>query len=366
MLIGRATACLGAGARNPERLDSAIATLDIVRYNPKAGIVKREQCQGWHVRPDANVRARVGSAIIAATVIGFGSSHQLSSVNHQRRQASHQHSAAGRSTPRSSLPARRACILLTVAHLEPITITSTGGLQLAGMLHHPARDDGGIGVIVVHGMLSSKDSAKHTAICEAVTDRGHTALRFDFRGRGESDGDPHELTVSNEIEDLQAAMAHLRSLGFGRIALVGSSLGGTVALLTASTDHCIAGLVTIAAPSRLPERPRESWGGTGAVDQSGLVQVAPDEWIHKTFFIDAVRHDPIGAASSIRCPWRIIHGALDPVVPQNDARLLSQAAPDADLISRPTAGHRFSDPAELDWLVRQIAAFFSLLTAGKR
>lgn len=264
------------------------------------------------------------------------------------------------------LPARRACILLTVSHFESVIIPSTGGLLLAGTLHRPTTNDHELGVIVSHGMLSSKDSNKHTAICEAVTHRGFTALRFDFRGRGESDGDPHELTVSNEIEDLQAAVAHLRELGLRRIALVGSSLGGTVALLTAAVKHDVTGLVTIAAPSRLPDRPRETWGGSGVIDDSGHIEVAPGERIHGDFFVDAARHDPIAAAASITCPWLIIHGALDPVVPVDDALLLSRAAPTADLDLRPTAGHRFSDPAELDWLVRRVAAFVDSIDDGKR
>lgn len=250
--------------------------------------------------------------------------------------------------------------------IDPITIRTTSGLCLAGRLHHPHSTTSDLGVVVAHGMFSSMASVKHTAICNAFAARGSTALRFDFRGRGESDGDPHELTVSNEIADLQAAISHLRGLGLGRIALVGSSLGGTVALLTASADNDIAGLVTIAAPSRLPDRPRKTWGGRGTIDDSGHIEVAPGERIHGDFFVDAARHDPIAAAASISCPWLIVHGVLDPVVPSDDALLLSKAAPTADRDLRPTAGHRFSDPAELDWLVRRVAGFVDSINAGER
>ncbi|MEE4270090.1 MAG: alpha/beta fold hydrolase [Thermoanaerobaculales bacterium] len=238
---------------------------------------------------------------------------------------------------------------------EPITFSSTGGLRLAGILHSPTGEPSGLGVVVAHGMLSSKASDKHRAFCEAAARLGASAIRFDFRGRGESGGDPHDLTVSNEVEDTAAAIALLRDHGADRIALVGSSLGGTVAVLAAAADREIAGLVTIAAPSRLPDRPREAWGGNGLADDDGLVEVAPGERIHRRFFTDAGQHDPVAAAGTLHCPWLIIHGGLDATVFPSDARRFAEAAPAAVLELRPNANHRFDDPTERRWLVDRVA-----------
>jgi len=63
-------------------------------------------------------------------------------------------------------------------------------------MHHPEQGPTTSGVVVAHGMLSSKESDKHRMICEAAASAGTLALRFDFRGRGDSDGDPSILTVS--------------------------------------------------------------------------------------------------------------------------------------------------------------------------
>jgi len=247
------------------------------------------------------------------------------------------------------------CYRSPVDTTESITFSATGGLRLAGLLHSPSGEASGLGVVVAHGMLSFKGSEKHRAFCEAAAEIGAVALRFDFRGRGESDGDPHDLTVSNEVEDMAAAIAFLRNRDVDRIALVGSSLGGTVALLTAAADRDIAGLVTIAAPARLPDRPREAWGGNGQTGDDGLVEVAPGERIHRRFFSDAARHDPVAAASSIRCPWLIIHGGLDATVPPVDAHRFADAAPGAVVELRPNANHRFDDPPERRWLVSRVA-----------
>ena len=239
---------------------------------------------------------------------------------------------------------------------ETIRIETPAGPKLAGILHHPRVDDNAFGVVVAHGMLSSKDSDKHRMICEAAASFGATALRFDFRGRGESDGEPTDLTVSNEVKDLMAATAFLRARGLTRTAVVGSSLGGTVALLAGALDGGLAGLVTIAAPARLPDGPRKAWGGGGSID-GDLIEVGPGELIHRRFFIDAERHDPIGAARCIDCPWLVIHGGADDVVPAEEAKMLATANPKAELRVHPTAGHRFDQPDERGWLVEAVSSF---------
>jgi dienelactone hydrolase len=245
---------------------------------------------------------------------------------------------------------------------ETIRIETPAGPKLAGILHHPRVDDNAFGVVVAHGMLSSKDSDKHRSICEAVSDAGAAALRFDFRGRGESDGDPTDLTISNEVEDLMSAVAFLRARGLTRIAVIGSSLGGTVALLAGALDGGLAGLATIAAPARLPDGPRRAWGGSGRITGGDLIEVAPGELIGRVFFIDAERHDPIGAARCIDCPWLVIHGGADDVVPVEEAKLLATANPKAELRIHATAGHRFDQPDERAWLIESVSGFALGLT----
>lgn len=244
-----------------------------------------------------------------------------------------------------------------MAATEQIQISSPSGLQLAGILHHPRGPISDTCVVVAHGMLSSKDSDKHRLICEAAASAGAAAVRFDFRGRGESEGDPWILTVSNEIEDFAAVIADVRHRGFTRVIAVGSSLGGTVAILSGAADRCLAGFVTIAAPARLPELPREAWGGSLRTDSDGRVEVAPGELIDAGFFRDAQRHNVAAAANAIDCPWLIIHGEADPVVPVEDAKLLSESARDAELRIHASAGHRFDQPEEREWFIEQVAAF---------
>ena len=220
--------------------------------------------------------------------------------------------------------------------ITELEFRSRRDLVLRGSLHRPAGEAAG-GVIVCHGMLSSRESEKHVAVCERAADSGLAALRFDFAGRGQSQGGEADLTVTGEMEDLQAALKLMRELGFAQPALVGSSLGGAVAVLTAAADGEIASLVTVAAPAVLPKRARAAWG----VESTAL----------DAFFEDARRHDVRAAAARVACPWLVIHGADDEVVPPGDAQELVRANRSAKLIIRPGADHPFSEPVQRQWLV---------------
>lgn len=223
--------------------------------------------------------------------------------------------------------------------IDDLEIRSQRGFVLRASLHRPSIRAAGA-LIVCHGMLSSRQSPKHVAVCERAAKHGWAALRFDFAGRGQSQGEPADLTVSGEVEDLRGVLAEVRSRGFARPVLVGSSLGGTVAILTAASDREIGALVTVAAPAALPERPRAAWGADSAVTEA--------------FFTDAKRHDVLAAARLVACPWLVIHGEADEVVSSSNAHKLCRANSKTELVLRPGADHRFSRLEDRDWLVRAI------------
>ena len=245
---------------------------------------------------------------------------------------------------------------------ERLTVRNSRGDRLAACWHLPAATNGRGVVVVSHGMLSSKDSDKHREVCSRVASAGWFAVRFDFAGRGESEGDPELLTVSREIDDLGCVLEVVRKR-HGRSAplvLAGSSLGGTVAVLTAASMQP-AGLVTAGAPAKIPQQARSGWTGSGALE-NGRVQVAPGEWIRSEFFSDAARHDVPAAARQVSCPWLVIHATNDDVVSFSNASSLASAGRATRLLAHPSAGHRFHEPAHQRWLVGQVAAFVQTIS----
>lgn len=231
-----------------------------------------------------------------------------------------------------------------------ISFPGRTGRRLAGTWHTPSADPAHGAVVVAHGMLSSRASPKHRALCDRAVSVGLAALRFDFAGRGDSSGGPTDLTVSGEIDDLLAAIVWVRDRFDGPLAVVGSSLGGTVAMLAAARAR-LAVLVTVAAPAELPARPRPAWTSTSTDHAAHGTDGERDSVVPAAFFSDARRHDPVAAARSIRCPWLVVHGAADDVVPVHHARMFADACTSATLCIHPHAGHRFATPTHRCWLV---------------
>jgi pimeloyl-ACP methyl ester carboxylesterase len=235
-----------------------------------------------------------------------------------------------------------------VPHERDLFFENIRGQRLAATWHLPDCDTRRAAVIA-HGLLSSKESSKHTEICGRLADAGVAALRFDFAGRGRSGGSLEQLTAAGQVEDLGAAVDEAASHGFTEIAVVGSSLGGAVSVLVAADTPLVSALVTMAAPARLPRSVRPTW--------EPIVDADRGETLGAAFFDDAVRHDIVAAAARIEVPWLILHGACDDVVPVADAKLFAAANPRARLVLHSEAGHRFLADEHREWLVSQVTRF---------
>ncbi len=248
------------------------------------------------------------------------------------------------------------------AVVEEVRFRSPRGRLLAGTLHLPDVPPA-CAVVVCHGMLSSRGSPKHRAVCERAAAAGALALRFDFAGRGDSDGTPDDLTISGEIEDLMGAASFVRGGADDRVVVVGSSMGAAVAVLAAARLG-LAGLVTVACPVELPTAPRDAWGGPPVAVDGGRVRLPDGALVPRGLFEDAGRHDVVAAARRITCPWLVLHGANDPVVPASAAAVLSRAGHRTRSVVHPAAGHRFAASSERSWLVGAIGRALAPLVAG--
>src|SRR5439155_26649951 len=140
---------------------------------------------------------------------------------------------------------------------ERVSFTNSRGEILIGILHQPLNGMTQGSVILCHGMESNKESRKLVSLSRALAQRGILTLRFDFSYVGESSGKFEDITYSGELEDLGAAFSLILNHSPGRIGVLGSSMGGTLALLFAAEKPTVGALVPIAAPMhpvQLPQR----------------------------------------------------------------------------------------------------------------
>ena len=207
---------------------------------------------------------------------------------------------------------------------EIISFSSSGAKTIVGILHHPADESPRGAIILCHGMNSSKNSEKLVSLGRELAIRGLLTLRFDFAYVGESSEKFEEITYSGEVEDLRAACSFIRARFSGAIGILGSSMGGTVALLFAGEDPGIAALVTIAAPVHPEAFPRrvlsayalEKWRERGFTFYNG-------QRLNLALLEDLETINVVESARKIACPLLIIHGDKDEVVPVEEAHELN-------------------------------------------
>lgn len=239
--------------------------------------------------------------------------------------------------------------------VEELQLLNHRGQRLAATRHRPPGwRPGGGAVVVCHGMLSSRASPKHRALCDELARRGLLAMRFDFAGRGQSEGETAEITYARQVEDLEAAVASIRA-ETDRIGLIGSSMGGAVAILfarEAPAVRCVAGIATVGRPRAVLER----LTGTAVIAGGRGVEIE-GTWLGPGLVRSALETDVVGAARALRCPLLLVHGALDRVVPIEQALELRAAAADARLEVIRDGDHLLHRPEDQRFLERVVGGF---------
>src|SRR4029077_2137917 len=86
-------------------------------------------------------------------------------------------------------------------------------------------------------------------LADALADAGFIVLRYDKRGVGQSGGRPEAAVLSDYADDARAAIKFLadrKDVDPARIAMLGHSEGGSVAMIAASKEKRISALVLVA------------------------------------------------------------------------------------------------------------------------
>ena len=99
-------------------------------------------------------------------------------------------------------------------------------------------------VLMLHGFAGSRDevASMYKREAEALAANGIASLRIDFRGFGESDGSAEDLTVDSQLADATSALAYLKAndhVDPARLGVLGFSLGGGIAILTAEQNPAL-------------------------------------------------------------------------------------------------------------------------------
>jgi fermentation-respiration switch protein FrsA (DUF1100 family) len=207
-----------------------------------------------------------------------------------------------------------------------------GADDVAGVLHLPDDNTPSSCVIACHGMGASKDSDKYLLLGRELPAAGLALARFDFRGSGESGGLSRDATVESRIADVEAVLGHLAAQPAldGRFGLLGSSLGGYVALWAASR----------VAPG--PRLPVVTWNAPAALRE--LAHADPGE--AGAALVAEVKRGMRAEAPAGVTRVLVIQADRDEVVPPAHGRALFDRARDPRRLHVIAgADHRLTEPA---------------------
>ena len=217
-------------------------------------------------------------------------------------------------------------------------------------------------VVWLGGFRSDMAGTKAQGLADWALDRGRGFLRFDYFAHGQSSGDFLHGTITRWRGDVLAVVDALTE---GPLILVGSSMGGWLALLaTLARPERVAGLVLIAPAADFTDklvRPGLTAEARRAIDEDG-VWYRPSEYgdapypFTKALMEDGARWSLLGAPIGITCPVRILQGGDDPDVPWRHALELAETLEAEDVVYTliRDGDHRLSRPQDIARLIAAV------------
>jgi len=232
----------------------------------------------------------------------------------------------------------------------------------------PARGQG-CGTFWLGGFKSDMRGTKAEVLADHAQHTGRSFVRFDYSGHGESGGAFVDGTISAWLDQAQAIF---ETHAAGKRVLVGSSMGGWIAMLLArrlikagQADR-LGGLILIAPATDMTKD--LMWDKYGDEFRDEVMRLGryerPSEYSDEPYVItralieDGTQHLTLDEGLDVPCPVRILQGEEDPDVPWAHGMKVYQALRgddiSFDLIKH--GDHRLSTARDLARLVETAEA----------
>jgi len=188
------------------------------------------------------------------------------------------------------------------------------------------------------GYASDMEGAKALALDAFAEARGLAMLRFDYSGTGSSKGRFEDGTLDRWLDEALAAVDQLTE---GPLVLIGSSMGGWIALHLAQCR---------------PERVRALVGIASAPDFTDWGAERNADYLPSAFRESGQKLLLLNGDITVDCPVRLIHGEVDGDVPVDIAFRTMRALRSADVQLQiiKGGGHRLSEPHEIDAILATV------------
>jgi pimeloyl-ACP methyl ester carboxylesterase len=217
------------------------------------------------------------------------------------------------------------------------------------------------GVVWLGGFKSDMTGTKAQAMDAWAEREGRAFVRFDYFGHGQSSGNFREGSISRWRAD---ALAVLDQLTVGPQILVGSSMGGWIALLAAlARPERVAGMLLIAPAADFTEA--IMWSRLPGEIQREIMEKGEWLWpsshdaepypITRKLIEDGRKNLILDGPIALDFPVRILQGMMDPDVPWMHAvKTVERIEGDVTLTLIKNGDHRLSEPEDLARMTRAL------------
>lgn len=252
---------------------------------------------------------------------------------------------------------------------QTLTVGDGADARQLAVITEPADTLGATGLFWLSGFMSDMASTKASALSTFARQNGLGCTRFDYSGHGQSGGDFRHGTIGRWLEEAAAVFI---SVSRGPQIIVGSSMGGYIALLllrrllrAAPAEAArIKGMVLIAPAWDMTEElmwKRFNDAQRRDIETKGF-HLRPSEYgspytITRALIEDGRKHLLAHERFDVPCPIIVLQGLQDLDVPAAHARkLLDFLKGDVRLIEIADGEHRLWRPQDLEALYAAIRA----------
>lgn len=240
------------------------------------------------------------------------------------------------------------------------------GEQIFGVFHYPEGAKNLPTVLLCHGFTGHKAEGHRIFVkmAQELEKKGIAALRIDFRGSGDSEGDFQEMTFEGEVEDAKLALDFLEQLpevNPQRLGALGLSMGGAVAATIAGRDSRIQACGLWSAVADFSQtffsEAAEEVLAKGAETMAYGANV-----VSREFLLGVKDAKPHLELAKRQLPVLVVHGTQDETVPFAQAALYKEAcvATGSSVTYHPVEGadHTYHSPAWEGEVIAETATWF--------
>lgn len=199
---------------------------------------------------------------------------------------------------------------------EDLRLTTSDGVSLGGWFV-PAASPRGV-LLYCHG--NGDNLSRTLEWVELYHRMGLSVLTFDYRGYGDSEGQPTEAGTYLDAEAAWNYLVQQRNVPPEQIIVAGKSLGGAVATHLAR-DHTPRALILESTFTSVPD-------------------LAADLlWFFPTRYLARYDYRSIDKLPHVRCPVLVLHSPDDRLIPFSHGQRLYEAAAQPKQFIEMTGGH---------------------------